>query len=136
MEYNIFDYLDPAFIPVAIVLLVVGICIKQSPKVNDGWIPWVLIGLGVALVTLSMLAQGVPGGMEEWFGLLFNALIQGALSAAVPITGTQLVKQTKEIKNPTISVSEADVEAAAAVVGVGAKTLRAALMAAKKTTSL
>ena len=136
MEYNIFDYLDPAFIPVAIVLLVVGICIKQSPKVNDGWIPWVLIGLGVALVALSMLAQGVPGGIEEWFGLLFNALVQGALSAAVPITGTQLVKQTKEIKNPTISVSEADVEAAAAVVGVGAKTLRAALMAAKKTTSL
>lgn len=136
MEYNIFDYLDPAFVPVAIVLLVVGICIKQSPKVNDGWIPWVLIGLGVALVALSMLAQGVPGGMEEWFGLLFNALIQGALSAAVPITGTQLVKQTREIKNPTVSVSETDVEAAAEALGVGAKSLRAALMAAKQTTSL
>ena len=84
MEYNIFEYLDPAFIPVAIVLLVVGFCIKQSPKVNDGWIPWVLIGLGVGLVILSMLAQGVPCGMEEWFGLLFNALVQGALAAAVP----------------------------------------------------
>lgn len=136
MEYNIFEYLDPAFIPVAIVLLVVGCCIKQSPKVNDGWIPWVLIGLGVGLVILSMLAQGVPCGMEEWFGLLFNALVQGALAAAVPITGTQVVKQTREIKCPTVSVSEADVEAAAEALGVGAKALQAALMAAKKTTTL
>lgn len=136
MEYNIFEYLDPAFVPVAIVLLVVGFCIKQSPKVNDGWIPWVLIWLGVGLVVLSMLAQGVPAGMEEWFGLLFNALVQGALAAAVPITGTQLVKQSGEIKNPTVSVSETDIEVAAGALGVGAKAMRAALMAAKQTTSL
>ena len=136
MEYNIFDYLDPAFIPVAIVLLVIGWCIKQSPKINDGWIPWVLLGLGVAFVTLSMLAQGVPTGTEAWFGLLFNAFVQGILAAAVPVMGSQLVKQSGKIKHPTISVSEANVEAAAEALGVGAKALQAALMAEKQTTSL
>ncbi|MDT3416189.1 nicotinamide riboside transporter PnuC [Brevibacillus aydinogluensis] len=75
--------LDQALIVVA-ALVVIGIFLKKTPKVEDWLIPWILTGVGI------VLACGVLGEITV------QATIQGILAAGIANLGHQLWKQTTE----------------------------------------
>lgn len=133
MEY-IFDYLNPALIPVAIALWIIGKFIKES-KIKDELIPAMLVPCGIGLVGLWLLSQGIPAGVGEWLVLAVNALVQGLICAALATWGDQLGKQAQKLKEPTVTITQAEFEGIAEVMGVSPKELQAVLDAAKATTS-
>jgi len=65
------------------VIYVIGIFLKQTPKIFDWCIPWILLAVGVAL------AIGLMGFSVE-------AIIQGALAAGGAVFTNQLIKQTEK----------------------------------------
>lgn len=67
------------------VLYIVGALIKQTPKVKDWVIPWVLLAVGV----VAAIAIGVGSGLS-----VPDAIIQGILVTGVTVFTNQLVKQT------------------------------------------
>lgn len=67
------------------VLFVIGLLLKNTPKVPDWLIPWVLLTVSVALTT-SLIDDPVQG------------VIQGVLVAGATVMGHQLIKQTVERK--------------------------------------
>lgn len=86
MEAYVFEFIeyivDKALILIP-VLLIIGAMLKATPKCADWCIPWVLMGIGVAL---SLLVVGVTA----------DAAIQGVLVAGAAVYGNQLWKQTRE----------------------------------------
>lgn len=63
-------------------LWVLGYFLKQSPKVADWVIVWILVALGIV------------GGISI-VGFNANGVIQGILVAGASVLGHQLIKQTK-----------------------------------------
>lgn len=63
------------------VLWIIGYFLKQSNKVADWVIPWILIGLGIA-------------GSIGLMGLGVQAIIQGVLVSGASVLGHQVIKQT------------------------------------------
>ena len=106
MDY-ILDYLDPALIPSAIVLYFVGNWIKAS-RIRDELIPWLLIPIGIGIVGLWQCTQGIPAG-GQWIVLIYNAIVQGILCAALAVTGDQLAKQAGKLRKEGI-ISQTDKE--------------------------
>lgn len=96
MEY-IIEYLNPALIPAAIALWIIGRLLKES-KIRDELIPVLLVPCGIALVGLWLCSQGIPVGIDEWLVLAVNALVQGLICAALAVWGDQLGKQLGKIK--------------------------------------
>ncbi|SHI89697.1 Phage holin family Hol44, holin superfamily V [Clostridium amylolyticum] len=64
-------------------LYVVGMFLKNSPKVLDWSIPWVL------------LVVGVGGSIALQQGVTALAVFQGIVSTGVAVLTNQLIKQTK-----------------------------------------
>lgn len=67
-------------------LYVVGMFLKNSPKVLDWTIPWVL------------LVVGVGGSIALQQGITALAVLQGIVSTGVAVLTNQLIKQTTEKK--------------------------------------
>lgn len=67
-------------------LYVVGMFLKNSPKVLDWTIPWVL------------LVVGVGGSISLQQGITALAVLQGIVSTGVAVLTNQLIKQTTEKK--------------------------------------
>jgi len=67
------------------VLYIIGALIKQTPKVKDWTIPWVLLVVGV----VAAIAIGMGAGIS-----VADAIIQGILVTGVTVFANQLVKQT------------------------------------------
>lgn len=83
MEWNvIFELIDPALLIVVAACWVIGIILKQTPRVPD----WTI----VYIVTLFaiLLAIGL-------IGLSVETVVQGILCGAVSVYGHQIVKQTR-----------------------------------------
>lgn len=84
MDWGIlFDLIDPTLIVVVAACWVLGIVLKQTPRVPD----WTI----VYIVTLFaiLLAIGLVGLSAE-------TVIQGILCGAFAVYGHQVVKQTRE----------------------------------------
>jgi len=75
--------IDPALIIVVAACWVMGFLLKQTPRVPD----WTIVYLVTAFAIL--LAIGL-------IGLSVETIIQGILCGAVSVYGHQLVKQTRE----------------------------------------
>lgn len=75
------SYIDPAMLGAVLVLWFIGYGLKQTPKVPNWSILWIIVILGV-VAGLAII------------GLNPNGLIQGILSAALAVLGHQIVKQT------------------------------------------
>ncbi len=68
------------------VLYIIGALLKQTPKVPDWTIPFVLLVLGVAgCIALSLRPDS---GMT-----LIDAIIQGVLVTGATVLGNQMIKQ-------------------------------------------
>ncbi|MFD0712861.1 phage holin family protein [Paenibacillus sp. GCM10027626] len=84
MEWNaIFELIDPQLLIVVAVCWVLGLSIKQVPRVPDWSIVFILTVFAIATVI----------GLT---GLSVQAVLQGILCAAVAVYGHQLAKQAHE----------------------------------------
>lgn len=67
------------------VLYIIGMLLKNTPKVIDWCIPWVLLVIGVG----AAVAIGAGNGIA-----IPDAIIQGILVTGVTVFTNQLIKQT------------------------------------------
>lgn len=74
--------LAPKLMIVVLVLILIGLALKNTPKVPDWLIVWILPVLGIVF-SLGVL------------GLHVQSVLQGILSAGVAVLSHQLWKQTK-----------------------------------------
>ena len=78
---EILNYVVEKAIVLIPVLYIIGMMLKQTPKVLDWLIPWVLMAFGI------IGAVGIMGASVE-------AVIQGILVAGATVFTNQIVKQT------------------------------------------
>ncbi|MFX3635468.1 MAG: phage holin family protein [Candidatus Pristimantibacillus sp.] len=84
MEWNaIFQLIDPKLIIVVAVCWVVGYVLKETPRVPNWLIVYIVTLVAVAL-TIWLIGFGP------------DAIIQGVLAGAFAVFGHQIVKQTKD----------------------------------------
>ncbi|BDR81002.1 phage holin family protein [Clostridium tetani] len=81
MEINLMDYIVEQALILVPVLYILGMMLKNTEKIKDWTIPWILLIIGIL-------------GSIALIGLNANAVIQGILTAGVAVFGNQLVKQT------------------------------------------
>lgn len=87
MEWNaIFELINPELLVVVAVCWIVGYILKQTPRVPDWCIVYVvsLVAIVFASILLGFGAQSV---------------LQGILCGAVAVYGNQLLKQAREAAN-------------------------------------
>lgn len=68
------------------VLLIVGIIMKQTPKIRDWLIPYILLIFGIAF-TIYLIGTNI------------DAILQGILLTGTAVYGNQLFKQTRGRNN-------------------------------------
>lgn len=87
MDFTEFtSYLVDKMLILVPMMYIIGMVIKNTPKVSDWLIPWILLGLGV----LGALAIGLTSGMN-----VVDAVLQGILATGVTVFANQLIKQTQ-----------------------------------------
>lgn len=74
--------IDEALIVVP-ALMILGIFLKNTPKIEDWTIPYVLLAIGLALTGAHL-------------GFNIDGILQGILVTGAAVFGHQLIKQTKE----------------------------------------
>jgi len=79
------EYIEPSMLIVVVALWVVGFAIKQTPKIADWLIIWVLTIIGV-VAGIVIVGANIDG------------VIQGVLASGIANYAHQLFKQTKERK--------------------------------------
>lgn len=77
----ILDYLNENYYILVPILWIIGYALKQTPKVPDWLIIWILLGLSILLGTIA-------------YGFSFDAISNGILATGVSVLGHQLLKQT------------------------------------------
>jgi hypothetical protein len=89
MDTNMMELASSFILEDALVLIpvlwIIGYFLKQSNKVADWVIPWILIGLGIA-------------GSIGLMGFSVQAIIQGVLVSGASVLGHQVIKQTTSKK--------------------------------------
>ena len=80
---TLFALIDPSLMLVVAACWALGVILKNTPRVPDWTIVYVVTGLAVVLVVALQ-------------GLTVQAVIQGVLCGAFAVYGHQVVKQTKE----------------------------------------
>jgi len=83
MENDIIQYIVSEALVLMPVLFIVGLLLKNTPKVADWTIPWALLGLGIASGIMIV-------------GDVLQGAIQGVLVTGATVLTHQLVKQTKD----------------------------------------
>ena len=83
MEFK--DFIVEQAIILIPVLYIVGLMLKNTVKIKDWTIPWILLVIGVV-------------GSIALMGLNTNAIIQGVLVAGATVYTNQLFKQSTEKK--------------------------------------
>lgn len=84
MEWNaIVNLIDPALLIVVAACWVLGYVIKQTPKVPDWSIVYIVT---VFAIVVTLLLQG----------LTITSVLQGILCGAVAVYSNQLIKQAKK----------------------------------------
>lgn len=82
---NFMCYLTEDLIILVPVLWIIGIFLKNTPKVKDWSIPWILLLLALTASILKI-------------GLKMEAIIQGVLVTGTSVLSHQLIKQTRRKK--------------------------------------
>ncbi|MBN3352656.1 hypothetical protein CF087_18860 [Clostridium botulinum] len=82
---NLMDYIVEQALILIPVLYVLGIMLKQTNKIKDWTIPWILLVIGVI-------------GAISLMGLNPNAIIQGILATGTAVYTNQLIKQSIQKK--------------------------------------
>lgn len=81
MEVNIIDYIVEQALILVPVLYILGLMLKNTEKIKDWTIPWILLACGIGCCIAIM-------------GVNIQAILQGILVTGASVFGNQLVKQT------------------------------------------
>ncbi|WP_445487232.1 phage holin family protein [Niallia sp. 03133] len=81
------DYLNENYYILVPVLWVIGYAVKQTPKIPDWLIIWILLTFSILLGTFA-------------YGMTFEAITNGILAAGVSVLGHQIIKQTPFKQTP------------------------------------
>ena len=93
----IMPYVKPELIVVAIVLYLIGVAIKQSEKVKDKYIPFILGLVGIVLCAIYVISTTDLSGYQSVLSAIFVSIVQGILVAGLSNYVNQLIKQSKEL---------------------------------------
>lgn len=88
---NITEYIKPELLILVPVLIVIGLFLKETEKVNDKYIPAILGAVGVVLSALYVSAVSGISLMG-----IFTAITQGVLVAGAAVYVDQIAKQAKK----------------------------------------
>lgn len=83
MEINLMNYIVEQALILIPVLYILGLMLKNTEKVKDWTIPWILLTCGI-------------GSCIAIMGVNIQALLQGVLVTGATVFGNQLFKQTTE----------------------------------------
>jgi len=79
---QITNYIDPAMLIVVAALWFIGYGLKQTPRVPNWSVLWIIVLLGIVFGLMVV-------------GINVTGVIQGIIAAALAVLGHQIVKQTK-----------------------------------------
>lgn len=85
MEINIMDYIVEKALILIPVLYILGLMLKQTNKIKDWTIPWILLVFGI-IASIALM------------GFNTSAILQGILVTGATVYANQLVKQTAKSK--------------------------------------
>ncbi|WP_141432383.1 phage holin family protein [Bacillus sp. 03113] len=83
---NLIQYLDENYLVLVPALWVIGIALKQTPKIPDWSIIWILLFLSITTGTYI-------------YGFSFRGILNGIVAAGVSVLGHQVVKQSIKATN-------------------------------------
>jgi chromate transport protein ChrA len=75
------NFVRPELLVLIPVLVFVGIALKKSTGVKDKMIPLCLLGIGIVLATIWVLATSALDSPQNILLAVFTAIVQGALCA-------------------------------------------------------
>ncbi|WP_019152611.1 phage holin family protein [Robertmurraya massiliosenegalensis] len=78
---ELLDFLNKNYYILVPALWVVGYALKQTPKIANWTIIWILLGLAIMIGTFA-------------FGFSVDAILNGIIAAGVAVLGHQMFKQT------------------------------------------
>ena len=91
MEITLMDYIVEQALMLVPVLYILGMMLKNTEKIKDWTIPWILLACGIGCCIAIL-------------GLNLQAALQGILVTGAAVFGNQLVKQS------TVKKDEAEKE--------------------------
>ncbi|MEK3867702.1 MULTISPECIES: phage holin family protein [Paenibacillus] len=84
MEWNaVMEFINPELMVVVVVCWIIGYWLKQTPKVPDWSIVYIVTLVAIVFAVLML-------------GFVITSFIQGILCGAVAVYGNQLIKQAKK----------------------------------------
>lgn len=92
----VLNYVKPELIVVAIALYFLGIALKNTEKVKDKMIPFILGAVGIVLAFIYVFATSVVSTYQDVLFAIFTSIVQGMLVAALSTYVNQLLKQSKK----------------------------------------
>jgi len=90
---NFIDFLQPELAILPLVLYFFGVCFKRTKGILDWKIPFILVGIGIALATIYLLAISIPLNTQDILMLIFSGFTQGAIATAVAVLANQFIQQ-------------------------------------------
>lgn len=85
------EYIKPELLILVPVLYAIGVGLKTTKLIKDGYIPAILGLCGIALSLLYVIATSGFNAIA-----VFTGITQGILAAAAAVYTNQLIKQTRE----------------------------------------
>ncbi len=87
-NFDITEYIRDGYVILIPVLYILGRFIKQSEKINNKYIPLILMGVGIVLgICISF------GCKDTVLSAIINGTVQGILTAGAAVLSDQVVKQ-------------------------------------------
>ena len=83
MDINLMDYIIEQALVLIPVLYILGMMLKNTEKIKDWTIPWILLVCGI-------------GSCIAIMGVNIQAVLQGVLVTGAAVFGNQLIKQSTE----------------------------------------
>lgn len=94
MEWNVVaNFIKPELLLIVAVCWVIGFCLKQTPRVPDWTIIYLVTLAAIIIVCLTL-------------GFNVDSFVQGILCGAVAVYGNQLLKQAKKGLMSNANLSE------------------------------
>lgn len=95
------EFVKPELAVLIPVLYLLGMALKKWGRFTDKHIPLGLMGAGVLLAGLWLLAKEPLAGPQTLALLAFGAIVQGVLCAGAAVLGNQVWKQEAQGSTPS-----------------------------------
>ena len=93
MSENLWSYIKPELLVVAIGLYFVGVALKKCKCIKDRYIPLINGIVSLVLCSIYILATSTMEGWQDIMMAIFVFLSQGILAAGLSTYVNQLIKQ-------------------------------------------